>query len=123
MPMEKFTLGNMPLLENGIVTASFDAELRRLVKDCDERPLDDKPRVLQMTVKLTPNPDVHGQHPVCDTVDVEVEITGKVPTMRTKSYAMKLKQDGTLAFHPDLPDDPDNETIMDEAERRRSERK
>lgn len=113
MPQEKFVLGNLPLLENGLISTAFDGELKRLVKDCDERPLDEKPRELTLKLKLTPKPDKNGRNPVCDEVEVECEISGKVPVQRSKIYVMKPKHDGSLLFHPDLPEDPNDETLMD----------
>jgi hypothetical protein len=114
MRQEKLALENLPKLENGVVVAAFDAELKRLVRDCDERPLDDKPRSLTLTLKLTPKAEMSGRGVVCEEVNVECEISGKVPVQRTKVYTMKPKQDGSLAFHPDLPTEPDGSTMYDE---------
>jgi len=122
MQQEKLTLENLPLLENGIVSTAFDAELKRLVKDCEDRPLDDKPREITLKVKLTPKVDTHGRSPCCDEVEVECEITGKVPVQRSKVYTMKPKHDGSIVFHPDLPEEPDGLTIHDEIEERQRER-
>jgi hypothetical protein len=46
----------------------------------------------------------------------------KSPAIGSSGVVMKPQQDGQLYFHSDLPQDPDDETIMDEAERRRRER-
>lgn len=114
---EKFNLGNLPLIDNGLIAEAFDREMKRLVKDCDERPLEEKPRVLNLSVKITPKPETSGRGIICDEVIVEFELTGKTPLQRTRLYTMKPKNDGTVYFHPDLPSDPDEETIMDEAAR------
>lgn len=118
---EKFTLGNLPLIDNGLIAEAFDREMKRLVKDCDERPLEEKPRVLMLSVKITPKPETSGRGIICDEVVVEFELTGKTPLQRTRLYTMKPKQDGSIMFHPDLESDPEGQTIMDEVERVRRE--
>lgn len=120
MKQEKLCLTNLPHLENGIIEEAFNAELARLVRDCEERPLDKSPRTLQLQVNLKPKPEMSAGGIICDEVEVECAVTGKIPVQRTKTYVMKPKHDGTIAFHPDLPDEPDGSTIMEEAERNRA---
>lgn len=119
MLQERLTLANLPKLDFGKIDAVFANELERLVRDCEQRPMDDKPRVLNVAFRLVPNIDKNGIAPTCDTIDVEVEINGKVPVNRTKVYAMKPKHDGSLVFHPDSPEDPDADLLYDNASKRR----
>lgn len=97
MKPERLALGNLPLLENGLIEQAFNVELRRLVLDCEERPLDDKPRVLVLTVNLSPKPEQSARGIICDEVNVECSVTGKVPVQRTKVYVMKPKHAGIHA--------------------------
>ena len=101
--LKKLTLGNMPLIEYGLVEKCFDAELVRMVKDCEERPLDKHPRILTLTVRLTPDPQVSGSGPFCNEVRAEFEVTGKVPIQRTRFYAMNPKADGSRRSAPRTP--------------------
>lgn len=119
MPQERFTLENLPQLDFGIVPEVFDREMKRVVKDCMDRPHDDKARAVNIKFAVKPLPSPSAQGMACDEVQVEVEVDSAVPKQRTKIYTMRTKADGGLVFHPDLPDDPDERTIMDEADERR----
>ena len=119
MNQETFNLANLPKVDFGKVSAAFDHELKSLVKDCDDRPLDDKARTLTLKVSLKPQADTTGNSAICDSIAVEFEVQGKIPVRRTKVYVMKPKQDGSLAFHPDLADDPDGSTLYDEDQKPR----
>lgn len=112
---EKFSLENLKMLDFGVIGAAFDAEMQRVVRDCMDRPLDDKPRTVSITFNVTPKPDLSRASGVvdCEKVSVECDITSKVPPRRTKIYEMTPKQDGTAVFHPDLPDDADGHTLYD----------
>lgn len=117
MPQERFSLENLPHLDFGKVPVAFDAEIKRVIQDCMDRPTDDKPRQVAIVFNIVPVPESTGSGIVCDEVAMEVEIDSKVPKRRTKVYAMKTKANGDLMFHPDLPDAPDDETLMDEVDR------
>lgn len=110
---QRLTLSTMKGLDFGALEEAFNRELSRLVKDCDERPLDDKPRTLTLAVKMIPKADTSGRNVVCDNIDVELEIVGKVPVTRSKIFTMKPKHDGALMFHPDLPDMPEGHGLYD----------
>lgn len=117
---EQFKLENLKMLDFGVIGAAFDAEMMRVIKDCSDRPLDDKPRTVSITFNVTPKPDLSRANGVvdCEKVSVECDITSKVPPRRTKIYEMTPRQDGTAVFHPDLPDEPDGDTLYDkDAER------
>lgn len=119
--MEKLNLDNLRKIDQGLIVAAFDAELAALVKDCDERPLEDKPRELTLKLKLTPDPQGSAGGVYLDKVNVEFELVGKRPVSRTRVYTMTAKHDHTLAFQPESPDDPDQGTIAEELRRKRGE--
>lgn len=116
---EKLTLDNLRKVGFGIVNEAFDRELKRLTQDCEDRPMDDKPRSLTLTAKLTPKADTTGRDVVCDGVQLEFEVSSKVPVRRTRIFNMKPKQDGSLFFHPDLPEDAEGDALYDDDVRRR----
>lgn len=113
MRQEQFTLENLRLLDFGKIGAAFNAELERVVKDCMDRPRDDNARKVSITFNLTPEADPTAIEADCEAVTVECEITSAVPKRRTKIYRMSPRQDGTLAFHPDIPEEPDGSTLYD----------
>lgn len=114
MRQEAFNLENLRLLDFGKIGEAFNHELEFVVKDCMDRPLDDGARTVVIQFTLKPVPDSHGTTVECDTVDVACDVIGKIPKRKTKVYSMKPRHDGKLAFHPDLPEEPDGSTLYDE---------
>ncbi len=110
---ELFALKNLTLLDNGIIDEAFKREIQHVVKDCEDRPLDKKARTVCIKFELVPVPDTSSNQVLCEHVVVACDISSSVPKRRTKVYQMKPKQDGSLVFHPDLPDDADGETLYD----------
>jgi len=116
------TLQNLRLLDFGILEEAFKAELARCVNDCEDRPGEEKARVVSIDFKLTPlsaNPSKKD----CDNVALEVEISSSQPKRRSKVYTTTPRLNGTLVFNPDVPDDPDQPTLYDSQERKDDRRK
>lgn len=121
---EIFNLENLRLLDSGMITQIFKLEMDRVVKDCMERPLLDKPRKVAIVFEVTPksqSPNVTIGTIDCDRVNVEAAVESSVPKQRTQVYEMTPKHDGSLLFHPDIPDDPDGSTLYDDDAKRRDE--
>ena len=110
---KEFNLESLKELDFGRISAAFDTERERVVKDCQDRPGDGKPRSIAIKFNFYPQSD--GSESVdCDEVKVECEITSTVPKRRTKIYTMKPVRDGKLRFNADDPDDPENPTLLDQ---------
>jgi len=114
MRQEALTLENLKLLDFGKIGAAFDAELSHVVKDCMDRPADNRARTVTIQFKLAPKVDVKAGLVHADEILVGCEIMGAVPKRRTQIYAMVPKADGLLTFHPDLPEEPEGSTLYDE---------
>jgi hypothetical protein len=110
-----FTLENLKLLDFGRITAAFQQETKRVVADCMDRPGDEHARTVVLKFNFVPRADDGSLD--CDTVAVDCEIFSAVPKRRTKVYEMRPKQSGDLAFNPDLPLEPDGETLYDKQEK------
>lgn len=121
MRQEAFTLDNLRLLDFGKIQEAFNQELQFTVKDCMDRPLDDAARTVSIQFTLKPVPDLSGVTADCDKVAVACDITSKIPKRKTRVYEMKPKHDGTLTFHPDLPDEPDGSTLYDDRDDKRKQ--
>lgn len=110
MPHHFFTLDNLPKLDSGKVALAFSHELRRCALDCIDRPGDSSVRTVAIKAALKPVLDADGS---CDTVEVEFEVSGKVPVRRSKVFSMATKATGALLFSEDSPDNVDQRTIFD----------
>jgi hypothetical protein len=102
-------------LDMGKAAAMFEMELRKAVQDCDARPLDKRPRRVEMKFSIVPHVALaDGKMPSgCSQVDVEMEVSSSTPKQRTQSYRMNMKQSGGLEFHEEFPDDPDQMGMFD----------
>lgn len=112
-----FTLDNIEHLDFGRIKVAFDAERARVVRDCQDRPGEGKPRTVAIKFNFYPVSN-DASNVDCDEVKVECEIASNVPTKRTKIYTMTPQRDGTLKFNADAPLEPEQDMIFDEAERK-----
>lgn len=106
----RFGLESLGQLDMGKIIAAFDAERARVVQDCLDRPGDKKARAVTLEFLFAPVPNQLG---TCEEVMMECKVTSKVPKRQTKIYTMSPNSKGDLAFHPDLPDEPDGSTLYD----------
>lgn len=108
-----FSLETLNLLDLGKIEKAFKTEVDRVVADCKDRFMDDRPRSVVLKFSFEPSLD-EGEYEVL----VECEITGTIPKRRSKVYTMRLDdRTGGLLFNPDLPDDPDEETLYNAQEK------
>lgn len=104
------TLEQLAKIDNGKVAAVFQQELRRVVNDCVDRPTDNKPRKVNMTVSVAPQ-ESDG---VCATVEMEVVVKSSVPDRRTRPYQLEVHARGDVMLNDASPDDVRQRTL-DEA--------
>jgi hypothetical protein len=110
---EEFSLEKLKLLDFGKINEAFKSELAYVVKDCVERPLDDKDRTVTIQFRVAPNVDTKAGESDCARVTVACDIKSAIPTRKTRVYDMKVHNAGRLSFHPDGPDDADGDTLYD----------
>lgn len=97
------SLTTIGLLTGGAVAAQFDDDLKRAVKDCEDRPTDKRARVVALIVKLNPEVDMKSGKVHCEDVAVEMQIKTGLPQRHSPVYRMKPKADGVLM----LPEEED----------------
>jgi len=99
----------MEQLDGGRVAEAFDAELRRVVMDCEDRPADDKERKVVLTFQIKPVVDDSGH---LDEVKGRFQVTSTVPRRRSKIYSFGARKNGVLVFN-DLSDDNINQGTIE----------
>jgi hypothetical protein len=122
MPREILTLDNIGNVDQGALRIAVNKALKLVTQDLADRPTLDKARTVLLKLDLKPVVDVNSSSPQLEHADVSWQVMTKAPAIGSSGVVMKPQQDGQLYFHSDLPQDPDDETIMDEAERRKRER-
>jgi hypothetical protein len=89
-------------LDRGKVHRAVDIALLRMQRDVEDRPFEPKPRVVTLSIELTP---IVSQDLRLLGVNAQFQIMGKAPNHRSDPYVMHLSEDGIL-FNPDnLRDD------------------
>ncbi|HEV7301630.1 MAG TPA: hypothetical protein VGN72_19855 [Tepidisphaeraceae bacterium] len=121
MPKETLTIDTMGNIDEGSLRIAANNAFKLLAQDLADRPVLNKARKIVITLEMKPVVNTNSHSPQLDSVEYAWHIAQKVPAIGSSGGVMQPQQDGTLAFHSDLPDSPNDETIMDEAERRRAE--
>lgn len=102
--LREFSLRTLAELYDGRVDAAFSLAMTRLADDVNDRPGDNRPRVLTLKVGIIPNPDEDG---TLDSALLSCEISEKVPARSTKPIDMGIRRRGGkshLVFSPAAPD-------------------
>lgn len=107
----KFGLSSLKDLKDGVIDRAFQHEVAAIVKDCEDRSKLAKDRVLTLKFKFAPKVDGDGDS--TGEVIVTAELTRSMPKRQSEAYTMIVQSDGTLTFHPELPDEPDGSTLYD----------
>jgi hypothetical protein len=105
----KLTLENLKELDMGVPSEMFDMELKRVLRDMEDRPTDNTPRRVSIHFVLKPEMDSRGRN--LEQVAMQVKVDSSVPKQQTRVYRMAPKQDGSLAFNPELLDAPNDRSL------------
>lgn len=104
----------MEQLDDGRVGIAFQEQLRRVIADCENRPADNKERVVRLEFKCYPVPDSKMQ--VCDEVKGKFNVTSSVPKMRSREYSFGVRKSakGPMLIFNDMSDDDIRQGTLDE---------
>jgi hypothetical protein len=122
MPKQTLTLNTIGDVDKGALRVAVNQALKLITNDLADRPSLNKNRTVVLKIDMKPVINKNSSTPELEEADVAWQVMSKTPAIGSEGVVMKPQQDGQLYFHSDLPDAPDDETIMDEAERRRSAR-
>ena len=92
--------------QGGKVQAILNAELKRAVQDCLNRPTDKKTRKVYLEISMVPVPDDTGD---LDHILIEFDATSKVPKRRTAPDKVGVTKAGQIFFMTEGEDDGDDE--------------
>ena len=102
----QFDLQGLAAAGNGQVAMAFGVEVARIVQDMHDRPTEEKPRVLNVSVKFVPqatsdDPD----NAVLDSVLTIITVTSNVPKRESSEFRMRATGE-TLVWQEASPRDP-----------------
>jgi ribosomal protein L30/L7E len=111
MAIHAFTLENLESLDLGKASVAFNAHVKRVAMDCLDRPGDANPRKVSMEVVVKPVTNDDGS---CERVKLQIQVTSKIPSHRTRVYDLGLRRNGQFVFSEDSPENFDQTTMFDE---------
>ena len=119
MPKETLSMDTVGNIDQGALRIAFNNALKLITQDLADRPALNKARSIMLKIDLKPVIDKNSSHAVLEETETTWNIVTKAPSIGSEGVIMKPDSKGQLYFHSDLPDSPDDETIMDEVERRK----
>lgn len=123
MPKEELSLDSVGNVDGGSLRIAVNQALKMVTQDLEDRPALKSKRKVVLTLEFEPEIDKNSNSIHLENASFGWHIKTTVPAIGKDGCVMVPQSNGLLAFHSDLPESPDDETIMDEAERRRREQK
>ena len=99
---------NLATMDNGKVDKLLKFHLQRIATDLLARAGDDSSR--KVTIEFSFKP-IMGSEGECEGVKAEIEAKSKIPVYRTKTYEMRVVNNGML-FNQDFPDAIDQPSLL-----------
>ena len=110
MSVKELTLETIGQIDDGRVALAFQAELKRIITDCQDRPGDNAARSLILTLKVVPIIDEAG---FCEEVNGEFQVKSSVPNRKSKTYSFGVRKGGITTFSSTSPTSVKQKTIVD----------
>lgn len=114
MSLHALTLENLENLDLGKASAAFNLQIRRIAEDCLDRPGDGNARKVTLEVVAKPVTNDDGS---ADRVKLQIQVTSKIPSYRTRVYDLGLRKNGVLVFSEESPENFDQTTMFDGEDR------
>ncbi len=109
----KLTLDTLGMMTGHALSEAFNEKVQQAIKSCQDYPGYEKPRQISVIISFTPQMEKDGTGTASDYVAVQATIKSSFPAQKTNVYRVMAHQDGSASFHPDLPDDPDGDSLYD----------
>jgi len=114
--LKELTLGNLKDLDFGKASTTFEVALQRAVKDCLDRPGDDRARTVVLEMKITPVKEILGNTLSCEGAKGVFRIKCTLPNWETQVVDFGVRSNGKLVFNEDSPRDHRQQTFLGEEE-------
>lgn len=101
-------LGSLKELDGGKINAAFSKHLQRASQDCQDRPFDERPRIVTLRVAFKPTIEPDGD---CASAWMDVKLESKIPNHQSKPYSVGLRRNNTFVFAEDSLDNVDQATF------------
>lgn len=103
-------LSDLAKIDGGLLDAQFKMELHKVIDDLRDRAALKKPREILIKVSLEPEGDAHGS---LLEIKTDIEISSKVPKVKTREYSMGAIKNDALVYNDLAPEDHKQGTLDD----------
>jgi len=111
-----FSLESLVHLDGGKAAIAFRRAVEDCVRDCQDRPLDEKPRKITLELALEPiadeDPEFENSYRAAG-VDAVFKIKTTLPQRQTKPYSFGIDSQGRMFFSKASPDNVNQTTFED----------
>lgn len=112
MGLINLSLETLKDLDFGAAEAAFRQALERAVQDCLDRPGDDRARKILLQMTLKPVKVIRGNTIDCDGARGLFQVRCKIPDWETREVDFGVRNNGTLYFSPESPDNHRQGTLL-----------
>lgn len=100
-------------LDRGRAAMALNAAIQQAVKDCINRPGDDRARKVTMQLNITPISETIGNEISCEGATGKYLVRVRVPDWESNTLDFGVKQNGDLVFSENSPGSHLQTTIFD----------
>lgn len=101
-------------LDRGALAAAIDHAITQAVKDCLDRPADERKRTVSLAIDLTPVSETHGQVISCEGATGAYKVKLKIPDWESNKLDFGVKANGHLVFSSNSPKNHAQTTFLPE---------
>ncbi len=103
MALRELTLDSIQHLDLGKAAIAFKRALERAVKDCLDRPSDDRVREVNLKFAIKPVKEIVDNVISCEGAKGTFQVKAKVPDYETDVYDFGVKENGMMYFSDESP--------------------
>ncbi len=114
MSLKVLNLQSMAELSHGSVGVAVDKLIRQAIRDCIDRPGDNRARKLTVQIEFTPTARVDGQSVTCEGAKAIAKARLKTPDYETGVLDLMVRENGSCVFAPASPENAAQATMFDD---------
>ena len=114
MPLQLLKLETLAVLAHGKVGVAFDREVKRAVRDCIDRPGDDRARTITLQINVAPTAVMDGQSVTCEGAKAVAKVKSKLPDYETQQIDLGVRENGSAVFSPTCPENHQQQEMFPE---------
>ena len=114
--LQLLKLETLAQLAHGKVGVAFDREVHRMIRDCLDRPSDERARTITLTVSVVPKSVIDGQSVTCEGATAVAKVKSRVPDYETQQIDLGVRENGGAVFSPTCPENHRQQELFEPEE-------